>query len=96
MSKWTATAWWFCVKRKFLPMIVSGLVIGVISAIKIDMGMLIGLPLLTAGMLGTMGSLMFGTVSWLFSDPEVFSAADAVGMLDAIDGKFDDADVDVG
>ena len=96
MNKWSVAAWWLCVKRKFLPMIVSGLIIGILSAIKIDTDLIFGLPLVTAGTLGTVGPLMFGTISWLFLDPEVFTGADAISILNALDEKVDGNDIDAG
>ena len=83
IRKWSLESYWFFIKRQFIQMLTLGVVLGVGFAYYMSKNSNDGIiELLVLGVLiigsimGVLGTFITGTLSWLFSDPELFKELD--------------------
>lgn len=105
MKKWSIKAWWFFVKRTFPKMIMAGIMVGIVAAIKKGMAddmptdELIGLlflgPLAAVSVLATLGTFTFGTFSWLLSSDEAIKTIATDLGFSAVTTDLDKSEIDI-
>lgn len=101
IRKWSLESWWFFIKRQFIQILTLGVILGIGFAFHMSENsndgiielLLLGI-LVIGGIMGTLGTFISGTLSWIFSDPELFKELDSLIDLEKAIETQSDLDVE--